>query len=198
MYMNIRRGRAAAAASLLLALYACGGARAAIYIYEDDRGLVHVTNVARQADRSAAPGAVPRQTGQRYRDLVDEAARRCEINASLIHAVIRTESGYRPDAVSPKGAVGLMQLMPATAQRYGVTDLRDPGQNILGGARYLRDLLGLFDNDLALTLAAYNAGEDAVMRYGGIPPYPETRQYVLKVLAHYERTGAGALGARIP
>jgi soluble lytic murein transglycosylase-like protein len=114
-------------------------------------------------------------------------ARSHQIDAALIHALIRAESNYNASAVSPKGAIGLMQLMPATARRYEVADPRDATQNIRGGVRYLRDLLDLFHHDLALTLAAYNAGEAAVARYGGVPPYPETTSYVAKVLEFYLR-----------
>src|SRR5262249_6498573 len=95
--------------------------------------------------------------------------------------------GYNPKARSPKGAIGLMQLMPDTAQRYKVANIWDPGENVRGGARYLRDLLALFNNDLSLVLAAYNAGEDAVAQYGNkIPPYAETRNYVPRVLQQYQ------------
>jgi soluble lytic murein transglycosylase-like protein len=121
----------------------------------------------------------------RFQDVVEQAGRRYRVSPFLIHAVIQAESGYNPDAVSRKGAVGLMQLTPATALRYGVTDAHDPEQNIRGGTQYLRELLGMFNQDLGLALAAYNAGEGAVLRHGGIPPYPETAQYVLKVLESY-------------
>lgn len=116
---------------------------------------------------------------------------------ALVHAVVRVESAYRSNAVSNKGAVGLMQLMPATAERYGVTDRHDPAQNLRGGTRYLRDLLAMFDNDLQLALAAYNAGENAVVRYGNaIPPYDETRQYVRKVIEHYHADGGDRIALR--
>jgi len=116
------------------------------------------------------------------------AARAFQLDPALIHAVISAESGYNPLARSPKGAKGLMQLMPATARRYGVDNPLDPKQNIEGGSAYLRYLLTLFGNDLQLALAAYNAGEGAVMEYGHrIPPYRETTQYVPKVLSYYKR-----------
>jgi soluble lytic murein transglycosylase-like protein len=144
----------------------------------------------------AAPAAPVRPkapavtSSPRYHHIVEQAARRYRVSASLIHAVIQTESAYRADAVSSKGAVGLMQLMPATAQRYGVTDLHDPVQNIHVGTRHLRELLKFFDEDIALAVAAYNAGAGAVMRYGGIPPYRETTEYVVKVLDRYQRHGS--------
>jgi len=110
------------------------------------------------------------------------------VDPTLIHAVISVESGYNPSARSSAGAVGLMQLMPGIARRYGVKDRLDPAQNIQGGARYLRDLKVMFGNDLQLVLAAYNAGEDAVMRYGRrIPPFHETAAYVPKVLDYYRK-----------
>ena len=114
------------------------------------------------------------------------AAKATNVDAALIQAVISVESGYNPSARSSAGAVGLMQLMPGTARRYGVKDRLDPAQNIHGGARYLRDLAVMFDNNLQLVLAAYNAGEEAVMKYGRrIPPYRETVAYVPKVLGYY-------------
>lgn len=119
---------------------------------------------------------------------IHAAARETNVDPALIHAVISVESGYNPAARSSAGAVGLMQLMPGTAKRYGVKDRLDPAQNIRGGARYLRDLKVLFDDNLNLVLAAYNAGEDAVMKHGRrIPPYRETVAYVPKVLGHYRR-----------
>jgi len=120
---------------------------------------------------------------------IHAAAAETKVDAGLIKAVISVESGYNPTARSPKGAMGLMQLMPDTARRYGVKDIRDPRENIHGGARYLRDLMAMFGNDLRLVLAAYNAGEEAVMKYGRrIPPYAETTAYVPKVLSRYKQT----------
>ena len=104
-----------------------------------------------------------------------------QLPSRLVHSVIQVESNYDPNAVSPKGALGLMQLIPATARRFGVSDVFDPEDNIEGGTRYLKYLLGLYKGDESLALAAYNAGEGAVSRYGGIPPYPETLGYVAKV-----------------
>ena len=125
---------------------------------------------------------------EQYRELVAEAARRSQVDPRLLHAVIAVESGYNPQAISAKGAIGLMQLMPNTARRYGVGNLRDPSQNLLGGASYLRDLLKLFNNDVRLALAAYNAGETAVLSHGSrIPPYRETSAYVPKVMAVYRK-----------
>jgi soluble lytic murein transglycosylase-like protein len=124
----------------------------------------------------------------RYAKQIQAAAVANNIEAALIRAVISVESGYNPSAVSKAGAVGLMQLMPETAKRYKVTDRHDPTQNIRGGAQLLRDLLRTFNNDLHLTIAAYNAGEQAVMKYGNrIPPYRETLAYVPKVMKFYKQ-----------
>jgi soluble lytic murein transglycosylase-like protein len=114
--------------------------------------------------------------------LVTAAARRHSIDPELVRAVIAVESAFRPDAVSPKGAQGLMQLMPATARSLGVTDAFDPADNVEGGTRHLRALIDRYQGDVKRALAAYNAGEGAVARHGGVPPYPETRAYVEKVL----------------
>lgn len=124
----------------------------------------------------------------RYASQIQAAAIANNVDAALIRAVITVESGFNPSAVSRAGAVGLMQLMPGTAKRYNVTNSRDPAQNIHGGTRYLRDLLRLFNNDLHLAIAAYNAGEQAVMKYRNrIPPYRETLAYVPKVMKFYKR-----------
>ena len=117
--------------------------------------------------------------------MIVRIAEKYRLEPALLHAVISAESSFNPKAVSEDGAVGLMQLMPATARRFGVDNPYDPVTNIDGGARYLRHLLNRFD-DIQLALAAYNSGENAVLRYGNtIPPYPETHHYVVKVLAYY-------------
>jgi soluble lytic murein transglycosylase-like protein len=120
--------------------------------------------------------------------LISEAATREDLDAELLRSVMKQESGFRPCAVSAKGAMGLMQLMPGTASRYGVSDAFDPVQNVHAGARYLSDLMQLFNQDLNLALAAYNAGEKSVIKYGNhIPPYRETVAYVPKVLDTYRK-----------
>jgi soluble lytic murein transglycosylase-like protein len=126
------------------------------------------------------------QNRKRFAQTIELAAKNNKLPSALLHAVITAESAYDPNAVSRAGAVGLMQLMPATAERYGVRDRKDPRANVAGGTRYLKDLLGMFDNDLVLALAAYNAGENAVIKHGRqIPPYQETQTYVRRVLKFY-------------
>jgi len=121
----------------------------------------------------------------RFNRFVQSAAQRNHLDPALLDAVIDQESGFRPDVVSGAGAVGLMQLMPATARELGFSDPFDPAQNIEGGAKYLRSLLDRYDGRLDLALAAYNAGPGAVDHFGGVPPYKETRAYVSAIMANY-------------
>ena len=121
----------------------------------------------------------------RYSEQIRRESGRNGLDPNLVEAVIATESNFNPWAVSPKGARGLMQLMPSTARRFGVTNIHDPAQNIQGGTQYLRYLLDLFGGDLVLALAAYNAGENVVQTLGRVPNYQETRTYVDRVLARY-------------
>jgi soluble lytic murein transglycosylase-like protein len=130
-------------------------------------------------------------------DLIHRTASRLEIDPQLVHAIIKVESEYNPRAVSRKGAKGLMQLIPATAQRFGVANAFDPKQNLEGGVTYLKYLLNLFGGDLALSLAAYNAGENAVLRSGGVPWITETRDYVRKVTELYS-PGTLVAPAKVP
>jgi soluble lytic murein transglycosylase-like protein len=133
----------------------------------------------------------------RYAPLIERVAGEFNLDASLLHAIVTVESGYNPRARSHAGAVGLMQLIPETASRFGVRNINDPLDNLRGGARYLRFLLALFNNNLELVLAAYNAGENAVTQAGyRIPNYAETRAYVPNVLAHYQHY-AGNGGATL-
>lgn len=135
------------------------------------------------ARRSARRSQALRERRAQFGRLVEEAARAQGVRVDLVHAIIEVESAYRSDAVSRAGAVGLMQLMPETARRYGVEESTDPRQNLAGGTAYLRDLHELYGGRLRLVLAAYNAGEEAVARYGGrVPAYPETRAYVRRVM----------------
>lgn len=123
---------------------------------------------------------------QKFNDMIAKAAAKHQMDPKLLHAVIQAESAYNPNAVSSAGAVGLMQLMPATALRYGVSDRRDAEQNIDGGTRYLKDLMAMFNSNLRLAVAGYNAGEGAVMKFNNtVPPYPETQNYVQHVLSLY-------------
>ncbi len=144
-----------------------------------------------QKGRDKPPVFMPADTSPerytRYDQWIREAAALYQIPEALVRAVIRVESDFDPRAVSPANARGLMQMIPATAERMMVTDIFDPRQNIFGGVRYLRVLANTFNGDLALTVAAYNAGEGAVMRHGGIPPYAETQDYVVKVIGFYRQ-----------
>ncbi|WP_233144574.1 transglycosylase SLT domain-containing protein [Methyloprofundus sedimenti] len=126
---------------------------------------------------------------KKYTPLIEEAATKHGIDPKLVHAVIYAESAYNSTAVSSAGAVGLMQLMPGTAQQYGALNRKDPKQNIFAGTQYLKYLLDLFNDDLRLSIAAYNAGENAVKKYNNkIPPYPETQKYVKEVLRLYQKS----------
>jgi soluble lytic murein transglycosylase-like protein len=197
-----------------LAALAAPCAADGLYGYVDEQGVAHWSNLplegymlfrkdpptereaaaAAQANLAATestrlPAAALRK---RYSDLVARVAREQQVDVALLHAIVTVESGYNERARSPKGASGLMQLMPGTAQRYGVIDIWNPLENLRAGARYLRDLLVLFKDNLNLALAAYNAGEGAVIGSGyQIPPYPETRSYVPRVLQHYQHYRSG-------
>lgn len=124
-------------------------------------------------------------------DLIAKYADKNGLDENFVKAVINQESGFNPNATSKCGAMGLMQLMPSTAQGLGVTNAYDAEQNIEGGTKYLKGLLDRFGNDKSLALAAYNAGPNAVKKYGGIPPYAETQNYVKSVLSKYDRLGGG-------
>jgi soluble lytic murein transglycosylase-like protein len=138
--------------------------------------------------KNYAPAPMQSAKKAQFNDIITQAAQRHQVDEKLVHAVIQTESAYNVNAKSSAGAVGLMQLMPGTAKQYGVLDRSDPHQNINGGTRYLRYLLDLFNSNIDLAVAAYNAGENTVMKYhNAIPPYPETRNYVRQVLALYNR-----------
>jgi soluble lytic murein transglycosylase-like protein len=174
-----------------------------VYIGASDEGVIQLSNtpqsgpcavlltgpaiestatVSDDAIRKVRPGI------EKYRDMVGRVADSVGVDPRLLHAIIAAESGYNSRALSNKGAMGLMQLMPATAKRYGVKNAYDPEQNLRGGARYIVDLLKQFDNDMSLAVAAYNAGENAVIRGGmRIPDYRETRAYVPRVLGFYRK-----------
>ena len=191
---------------LLLSAVSAGIAQADIYRYVDGDGVVLFTNVPPDSrfkvylkEKRQKPDPVAQtlaselryyddEARSRYARHIDEAARLTKLEPALIHAVISAESGYNPLARSRKGAARLMQLMPDTAKRYGVKNRLDPAQSIHGGARYLRDLVRMFNNDVQLAVAAYNAGENAVVRHGNrIPPYSETMTYVPRVMSYYKK-----------
>ena len=144
--------------------------------------------------RSFAPStpAVSARAPENINKLVEQAASRFQVDPDLIRAVIQVESGYDPKAVSSKGAMGLMQLIPETAHRFGVANPFDPKQNLEGGINYLKYLMGLFGGNLNLSLAAYNAGEHSVQRSGGVPAIPQTQDYVRKVTKIYQPGDASA------
>lgn len=190
---------------MLTSLWA-GSVHADLYAYTDENGIMNITNVPstdtrykllrkESNGRTWNKSITSLKTGARHTykrspgldNIVQQAAQTHKVDAALVHAVIHAESGFNPNAVSPKGASGLMQLMPATARRYGVQNIFDPQQNVGAGVHYLKDLLKMFGNNPRLALAAYNAGENSVKRFGGIPPYPETTQYVSKVLTLHTR-----------
>jgi hypothetical protein len=185
-------------------------ALADIYMHKDDKGVVHFTNIPQGDKRfklvrkeagtpplTAAAGlasGMPQymlpteEMIRRYSAMVETASRTHGVESALVHAVISAESGYNASAVSRAGARGIMQLMPDTARRFGVQNIMDPAQNIHGGVKYLRELLTLFNGNKELAVAAYNAGENAVIRAGHrIPNYAETVNYVPKVLGYYRK-----------
>ena len=183
--------------SVVLLLCAAMPAWADIYSFTDEQGVTHLTNVPSDArykvflrsapdvSEAGRPIAALARSAQ-YDPIIESASARTSIEPELLRAVIVVESGFDAQAVSPKGARGLMQLMPATAKAYGARNASDPKQNIHAGARYLRYLMDRYENNLELVLAAYNAGENAVERYQRqIPPYGETLRYVPKVLRVY-------------
>jgi soluble lytic murein transglycosylase-like protein len=188
----MRRRCAASIAALLLAggTPAASASDSALRLVDGD-GVVHLTNVPADPRYRGLRGAsgtgagwltLPARSWTRYAADVQEIAREHGVSPALIEAVVRTESGFDPSAVSPKGAGGLMQLMPKTASALGVVDRFDPRENIRGGVRHLRYLLERYQGGVVLALAAYNAGEGAVDAHRGVPPYPETQQYVQRVL----------------
>ncbi|WP_041703158.1 lytic transglycosylase domain-containing protein [Pseudogulbenkiania sp. NH8B] len=146
----------------------------------------------------ASPAPFDPQLAARFSRLISRTAREFGLDVQLLHSIVTVESAYNPLAISPKGAIGLMQVMPATGKRFGITALTDPRQNLLAGARYLHFLLERFNHDLPLVIAAYNAGEGAVQKYRNtIPPFRETRDYVAKVLASYQQRKGGESGTRV-
>jgi hypothetical protein len=204
--------------SCLGLLLSAAEARADIFQFTDTDGVVHYTNVQpkhsgwRRLYRSddsprsglstrVSPRAPDPERVQLFGAHIREAAKLYQLPEAFLRAIVMVESNFFPDAVSHQGAMGLMQLMPSTALNMGVLDAFDPRQNVLGGARYLRMLANRFNGDLVLTVAAYNAGEGAIKRYNGVPPFQETRLYVKRVLHHYyafRNTGVLAMADPAP
>ena len=200
-----RRALAGVVIALGAGALSAGDAAADIFQYTDPEGVVHFTNApkgdsrfklyvkstskrtkgARFSGTAVPPSDRSPERFTRYDKWIRQAATLYQLPEELVRAVIKVESDYDPRAVSGAGAQGLMQLMPETATRMQVRDPFDPRENIFGGVRYLRVLANLFNGDLDLTVAAYNAGEGAVARYGGIPPHAETPDYVVRVRTYY-------------
>ncbi len=197
-----RAGLRVAPAGALGLLLLAGPAAAQVVRVEDESGAIHYTNnPCAPLYQRLAPGACPPPTAAApataavespaafpYTRQIESTATRYGVDRRLVEAVIQVESGGNSQAVSPKGAAGLMQLMPSRAAALGVQDAFDPRANLDGGVRHLRALLARYEGNLRLALAAYNAGEEAVRLHGGVPPYPETQEYVRKVLALYAPT----------
>ena len=180
---------------IMILIYALP-ASADIYKYVDAEGVIHLTNVPTQTGvkytliMREKRVLLDRKLGEnisQYDELIKKASGRYNVEPALVKAIIKAESNFNHRAVSPKGAKGLMQLMPATASSLQVRDSFHPENNIEGGVKYVRYLLNFFNGNLPLALAAYNAGENAVLRYGGIPPYRETQTYVRRVLSYHDR-----------
>lgn len=176
------RNLAALAATLAIAASAHADVR--LMVRRDGKKVIYnVGSYGRGSDYSWLAKQRNRRT--RFDAMIDRYANEYNVDPVLVRAVIQVESDFNPNCVSNKGARGLMQLIPETARRYGVKSIFDPEENIRGGVRYLADLMSMFNNDLHRALAAYNAGEGAVNRFGGIPPYEETTTYVKRALTVY-------------
>ena len=169
-----------------------------VFVYKDKQGVLIFTNVPthqgfRRVIRETNGNVAPFSSTNGYEDLIQSVSERHQLDADLIRAAIRAESNFNSGARSNKGAMGLMQLMPDTARLHNVVDAYDPNDNVEGGVRHLKMLLGRYQGDLQLSLAAYNAGSQAVDRHGGIPPFVETREYVRRVLQYYDSYRGGGL-----
>ena len=199
--------------SVLLMVGVIQTADADIYQYVDENGVVHFTNVPtsskkkpakiypEQKKQSPLTAAVAQSAGNEqqnnsrdtvpasYLNIINTACSRFGVDPSLVHAIVKVESDFNPYAVSRKGAMGLMQLMPQTANTMNVRNTFSPDENVEGGVKYLRYLLDRYEGNISLALAAYNAGETAVKKWGTIPPYKETQDYVRKIMQIYNGTG---------
>jgi soluble lytic murein transglycosylase len=200
-----RRGAGLLAAGLAVLLAAAAPAGSTIYSYTDENGVTHFTNVPNDPRFKKVPGSSPppppraaRPVDGKFGEHIARASESHGVDSALVKAVIKAESDFDPAAVSRCGAQGLMQLMPGTARERNVANPFNPAENIDGGVRHLKYLLTTF-GDTSLALAAYNAGENAVRKYNGIPPYPETRNYVTQVLHNYgQYAAAGPAAAAAP
>jgi len=172
--------------SLIFIMNSPLSAAARIFSYKNEQGKMVFTNEPTISYSVTEPDE---KKIEMYQNVINSIATRFQVDSKLVHAIITAESNYNPRAVSRKGAKGIMQLMPSTAKRYGVTRIFDPMDNIIGGVKYLKDLLIIFDGDLKYALASYNAGENMVKYYNGIPPFEETKDYVEKVMNLYEKAG---------
>lgn len=185
---------------VVVALAMPSGSAAAVRLVVRSDGSKVISNVGSKSAKAGGTDLVwlakQRNRPSVYDRLIDEYADRYEVDPMLVRAVIQVESGYDPMTISHKGARGLMQLMPGTADRFAVQQIHDPEENIRGGVEYLSELLRLFSYDLRRALAAYNAGENAVIRHGGIPPYPETQHYVQKALTVYYGRPYGSISVQ--
>lgn len=191
--------------AVLLAVAASGSARVRV-VMQNGKRVIYNDGIGEKSAGAGRKRAVGEQQWlatritrpSEFDPLIAHAANDHSLDPRLVKSVMLVESGFNPSAVSPKGARGLMQLMPETASRHGAVNVHDPAQNIAAGTRYLSHLLNLFDGNLEKSLAAYNAGEGAVARYGGIPPYDETRNYVRRALtAYYGTPYSGGSGASL-
>ncbi len=200
----MNRIRLAAAFSLFLSVVLLAiQAKADIFVHRDSQGVLHFTNVPnhsgyRTVIREWGNGSgISTLAPARIEEIIRSASNRYGVDPNLVRAVIKAESDFNTQARSPKGARGLMQLMPNTARLHNVGNVYDPDENIDGGVRHLRLLLDRYQGDLQLTLAGYNAGIQAVEKYGGVPPYPETREYIRRVLDYHQRfRGNGTISIR--
>ena len=184
--------------SVLLALLLFGQSaevQADIYRYRDENGVWHFTNIRSDVRYKlyirSYPGKAVQQYIRDFEGIISQASERFKVDPFLIKAVIKAESDFNQNAVSQKGAQGLMQLMPGTAEDMKVEDPFNPEENIFGGTRYLSMMLSRFNNDMRLALAAYNAGPERVENHRGIPPIPETKSFIEKVMQYYGRYRAG-------
>ena len=192
--MSAMRQAISFAIGLSLTLGICSSSLADIYRYQDKNGVWHFADIKKDTGYKLylrTPKKRASQYIKEYEGIIVQASRRFKVDPSLVKALIKAESDFDNRAVSNKGAQGLMQLMPETANAMEVANPFSPEENIFGGTRYFSLLLERFKNDKILALAAYNAGPEAVESYGGLPPFPETEFFVAKVLEYYEKYKSG-------